>query len=69
MSDLDDLARAFAQLASDAGRLVMEVYATDFEVRTKGDLSPVSEADERADLDQALPRAREIGELMIMGGK
>lgn len=49
MSELDDLARAFAQLASDAGRLVMEVYATDFEVRTKGDLSPVSEADERAE--------------------
>ena len=49
MSDLDDLARAFAQLASDAGRLVMEVYATDFEVRTKDDLSPVSEADERAE--------------------
>ena len=49
MSDLDDLARAFAQLASDAGRLVMEVYATDFEVRVKGDLSPVSEADERAE--------------------
>ncbi len=49
MSDLDDLARAFAQLASDAGRLVMDVYATDFEVRTKGDASPVSEADERAE--------------------
>lgn len=49
MSDLDDLALAFAQLASDAGRLVMEVYATDFEVRTKDDLSPVSEADERAE--------------------
>ena len=49
MSDVDDLARAFAQLASDAGRLVMEVYATDFSVRTKDDASPVSEADERAE--------------------
>lgn len=49
MTDLDDLARAFAQLASDAGRVVMEVYATDFEVRTKSDASPVSEADERAE--------------------
>ena len=49
MTDLDDLALAFARLASAAGRVVMDVYATDFEVRTKGDLSPVSEADERAE--------------------
>ena len=49
MTGLDDLTRALAQLASDAGRVVMEVYATDFEVRTKDDASPVSEADERAE--------------------
>ena len=49
MSDIDDLARSFAQLASAAGRVVMEVYATDFEVRAKADRSPVSEADERAE--------------------
>lgn len=49
MTDADDLARAFGQLASDAGRLVMEVYATDFKVRTKNDKSPLSEADERAE--------------------
>lgn len=49
MSDVDDLARELARLASAAGRLVMDVYATDFTVRTKADLSPVSEADERAE--------------------
>ena len=49
MTDLDDLAAAFAELASAAGRLVMEVYATDFEVRRKADASPVSEADEAAE--------------------
>ena len=49
MTGLDDLALALARLASEAGRVVMEVYATDFAVRTKDDLSPVSEADERAE--------------------
>ena len=49
MSDLDDLALAFAALASEAGRVVMDVYATDFDVRRKADASPVSEADEAAE--------------------
>ena len=49
MNELDDLAIAFAALASEAGRVVMEVYATDFEVRRKADQSPVSEADEAAE--------------------
>jgi 3'(2'), 5'-bisphosphate nucleotidase len=49
VTDLDDLAMAFAALASEAGRVVMEVYATDFAVRRKADASPVSEADEAAE--------------------
>ena len=49
MSDLDDLALAFAELASGAGLVIMDVYATDFAVRRKADLSPVSEADEAAE--------------------
>lgn len=32
-----------------AGELILEVYATDFEVRGKDDASPVTEADERAE--------------------
>jgi 3'(2'), 5'-bisphosphate nucleotidase len=36
-------------LAQQAGRLVMDVYATEFTVRGKGDASPVTEADERAE--------------------
>ena len=32
-----------------AGELVMAVYATDFDIRCKGDASPVTEADERAE--------------------
>lgn len=34
--------------AREAGEAVLEVYATDFEARTKADGSPVTEADERA---------------------
>lgn len=49
MSELDELALAFAQLASSAGLVVMDVYATDFAVRRKADASPVSEADEAAE--------------------
>lgn len=45
----DRLARLFAQIASEAGVAVMEVYATDFTARTKADSSPVSDADERAE--------------------
>ncbi len=40
---------ALARVARDAGALIMQVYATDFAVRGKGDQSPVTEADERAE--------------------
>jgi 3'(2'), 5'-bisphosphate nucleotidase len=49
VSELDRLALGFADLASHAGRVIMDVYGTDFEVRRKADLSPVSEADEAAE--------------------
>ncbi|HEX5007501.1 MAG TPA: inositol monophosphatase family protein, partial [Hyphomonadaceae bacterium] len=57
----DSLARLFAEIASDAGVAVMEVYESNFETRTKADYSPVSDADERAEeiilarLEKALP--------------
>jgi 3'(2'), 5'-bisphosphate nucleotidase len=40
---------ALVQIARDAGTLILAVYATDFTVRGKGDQSPVTEADERAE--------------------
>ncbi len=44
------LAEVMRRLAIEAGARIMEVYgAPDFEVRTKGDASPVTEADEAAD--------------------
>ncbi len=44
-----ELLEALAGLARRAGARVMAVYATDFAVRGKGDASPVTEADERAE--------------------
>lgn len=46
---LQELLDAVAQITRDAGRLILEVYATDFAVRGKDDASPVTEADERAE--------------------
>jgi len=40
---------ALLPLVRDAGRKILEVYATDFAVRGKADASPVTEADERAE--------------------
>lgn len=45
-----DMVTTFRRLAIEAGRVIMEVYGRDdFEVRAKGDESPVTEADEAAD--------------------
>lgn len=49
MTAPDDLARAFAELCSAAGAVIMEVYGSGPDVRYKADRSPVSEADERAE--------------------
>ena len=40
---------AVEALAREAGRLIMEVYATDFAVQDKTDCSPLTVADERAE--------------------
>ena len=45
-----DMIATFRRLALEAGDVIMEVYnRDDFEVRTKDDSSPVTEADEAAD--------------------
>ncbi|TVR96959.1 MAG: 3'(2'),5'-bisphosphate nucleotidase [Rhodospirillales bacterium] len=44
--DLVDTVRA---IALEAGRAILDVYHSDFTVRHKGDRSPVTEADERAE--------------------
>lgn len=37
------------EITRAAGRVILDVYGTDFAVRGKGDASPVTEADERAE--------------------
>ncbi len=40
---------ALAQIARDAGQVIMAIYQTDFSSRGKADASPVTEADEKAE--------------------
>jgi 3'(2'), 5'-bisphosphate nucleotidase len=47
--NLNDLREALLPVARAAGKVILEVYATDFEVRGKDDASPVTVADERAE--------------------
>lgn len=48
--DYDKLTTVMRRLALEAGDKIMEIYnADDFEVKTKSDASPVTEADEAAD--------------------
>ncbi len=49
-ADHEELERVCRRLALEAGARIMEIYgADDFEIRTKSDASPVTEADEAAD--------------------
>src|SRR5690606_41397479 len=49
-SEIEQLGPALLTLAYDAGRAVMAVYATEFERRVKDDHSPVTDADEAAEV-------------------
>lgn len=58
-----------------AGHVVMDVYATDFEVRGKDDASPVTEADERAEavilagLARLTPEVPVVAEEAVAAGR
>jgi 3'(2'), 5'-bisphosphate nucleotidase len=48
--DFEKMTRVFRRLALEGGAKIMEIYESDdFEVKTKADESPVTEADEAAD--------------------
>lgn len=49
VAELKTLHAALLDIVRDAGKCVMDVYATDFEVTDKADNSPVTQADKRAD--------------------
>lgn len=63
-----------ARIALDAGTLIMQVYATDFNVDRKDDSSPVTEADEKAEalilsaLAEADPSLPVIAEEAVAAG-
>ena len=61
--DFAALIPVIRRLALEAGDRIMEVYnGPDFEVKAKGDSSPVTEADEAADA-LSRPARRSIGSL------
>ena len=65
---------AATEIADRAGEVILDVYATDFDVRHKDDASPVTEADERAEalilpaLRTLLPGIPAIGEEAVSQG-
>lgn len=67
-------AETLAKIALDAGALIMEVYAKDFDIATKNDASPVTEADEKAEalilaaLSEADPSLPVIAEEAVAAG-
>lgn len=65
---------AATEIADRAGEVILEVYETDFDIRRKGDNSPVTEADLRAEalilpaLRALLPGVPAIGEEAVSQG-
>ena len=70
----NELAEALVAIAREAGRAIMAIYETDFEVRGKADASPVTEADEAAEalivrrLAALTPEIPVVGEEMVSQG-
>lgn len=48
-TDAAALLERLTPLIRDAGRVIMDIYATDFDVTKKGDDSPVTQADQKAE--------------------
>ncbi|MEM6954254.1 MAG: 3'(2'),5'-bisphosphate nucleotidase CysQ [Myxococcota bacterium] len=48
MADLEHELTTAARIAREAGAILMEIYATDFEVAYKGEANPVTDADMKA---------------------
>jgi 3'(2'), 5'-bisphosphate nucleotidase len=67
---LDDL----VPLIRDAGKVIMDIYATDFDVTRKGDDSPVTAADQRAEavilagLERLAPEIPVVAEEAVAAG-
>lgn len=74
VQERDTIANLFAQICLEAAIPVMDVYASDFSSLTKGDKSPVTEADTRAEevilkaLEAALPGVPVLAEESFAAG-
>ena len=55
----DEVVRVLRAVALEAGAAIMEIYESDFDVRSKDDRSPVTDADERAE-NIIVPRLAEL---------
>ena len=60
------LADIFAQVAVEAGAVVMDVYGRDFDVRSKADRSPVCDADERSESLIVARLAAQVGNIPVV---
>jgi 3'(2'), 5'-bisphosphate nucleotidase len=73
--DKHALAEAFCSIAERAGHEILRVYHGDFEVRSKADFSPVTDADERAErliiesLSEIAPGIPVIAEESVAAGR
>lgn len=72
--DKHALADAFCTIAERAGREILRVYDGEFEVRSKADASPVTDADERAErlileaLSEVAPEIPVVAEENVAAG-
>lgn len=75
VTDLAGLLTRLTPLIRDAGQVIMDIYATDFDVSKKGDESPVTQADQRAEdvilagLAQICPGVPVVAEEAVSAGK
>lgn len=75
VADLGALLTRLTPLIRDAGQVIMDIYATDFDVTRKGDDSPVTQADQRAEdvilagLAQIAPGIPVVAEEAVAAGK
>ena len=73
--DLNALLANLVPLIRDAGQVIMDIYATDFDVTKKGDDSPVTQADQRAEdvilagLTRLAPGIPVVAEEAVSAGK
>ncbi|MCY4180786.1 MAG: 3'(2'),5'-bisphosphate nucleotidase CysQ [Litoreibacter sp.] len=65
--DYQEIATVFRKLAIEAGDIIMEIYnSDDFEVKSKSDNSPVTEADEAADAHIAAGLAKAFPNILVV---